>query len=83
MIQMLRNCYQKFSDEMPYEQFVKTILTKLKEPEDNLGSDLIDFVGYENVSLVEYLVKNKKHILAMSTAKKVNRIFESNNSKVL
>lgn len=68
---ILRQCYDKNTNGMSYDQFDSMIHNTLKSSK-NLQTELLDLLGFENIDMVEFLVTNKNNLLSHFTNQKQN-----------
>ncbi|XP_015598741.1 activating signal cointegrator 1 complex subunit 3 [Cephus cinctus] len=71
LMQGLKKCHRKYSDEMSYEQFTDMVIKKLETAGDNLQTDLFDLFGYEYIDFVEYMLEHQKIIVALHVLQKM------------
>lgn len=78
LVKGMKEAYQKFKNEMSYEEFLNLIVEKLKSSIDAIQSDLFDLLGYEQLEFIEYLIEHRKQIIFWHSNKKINKIFSGN-----
>ncbi|XP_034181076.1 activating signal cointegrator 1 complex subunit obelus [Osmia lignaria lignaria] len=68
----LNLCHKKYSLVMSFDQFETAIINKLKDSK-NLQNELFDFLGYEHIELVQYIIQNQKSIMALKSSSKTQK----------
>ncbi|XP_031846390.1 activating signal cointegrator 1 complex subunit obelus isoform X2 [Nomia melanderi] len=63
--QGLKLCYRKSSVNMSFEDFAKIISSKLRNVE-NMENELLDFLGYEEIEFIQYIIEHQKSIIALT-----------------
>ncbi|OAD58452.1 Activating signal cointegrator 1 complex subunit 3 [Eufriesea mexicana] len=57
---------------MTLEKFEMAIITRLKDSE-NLQNELFNFLGYECIELIQYILQHKKSIITLNSVAKVQK----------
>ncbi|KAK0079487.1 hypothetical protein PV325_001204 [Microctonus aethiopoides] len=66
----MRQCYEKYSTEMSYEQFCQMIQNYLKTNGDNLQADLFDIFGCDHIEFIEFIIQHRDKVLSQLTSQK-------------
>ncbi|XP_078037665.1 activating signal cointegrator 1 complex subunit obelus [Augochlora pura] len=66
--QHLKLCYIKYNESMLLENFNNVICSKLQD-NTNLQDELLDFLGYEQLEFIEYIIQHRESILALTFAR--------------
>ncbi|KAI4494071.1 hypothetical protein M0802_009225 [Mischocyttarus mexicanus] len=69
----LKNCYEKYSTEMAFDNFGTVIVSKLINSE-NIENELFDLLGYEHIEFIQYIIAHKKAIINSYGTQKVPKL---------
>ncbi|XP_076382118.1 activating signal cointegrator 1 complex subunit obelus [Megalopta genalis] len=64
--QYLELCYTKYAESMSLENFTEMINSKLDSK--SMQNELLDFLGYEQLEFIEYIIQHRQSILALTFA---------------
>ncbi|CAK9814213.1 Activating signal cointegrator 1 complex subunit 3 [Anthophora plagiata] len=68
----LKSCYEEYVSDMTLENFETAITTKLKNS-TNLQNELFDFLGYEQIEFIQYIIQHQKSIISLNSGLKVQK----------
>lgn len=69
----LKQCHEKYSSSMSYDQFVGTVQDMLKNSGNNLEGELVDLLGFDSIEIVSYLLEHRQAIIKLLSVQKTNR----------
>ena len=80
----MEKSFKIYSVSTSYDEFEQLIMEKLKMPSDSAQSELFDLLGFENINFIEYIIEQRKQILAWQSNQKLAKSFacEFNNNYI-
>lgn len=69
--QGLKLCHRKYFADMTLKDFANIINTKLRNVESQ--NELLDFLGYEHIEFIEYIIQHQKSIITWGFGSKMQK----------
>ena len=73
-VRELKKFHEKyFSTTFTYHQFVTNLENKIKNSGNNLETELFDFLGFEHIQYIAYIIEHRRSIAPLLEAQKTTK----------